>query len=88
MALYYKDSFKKSYNKRFKENTKIKAVIATRIAIFLENKNNPLLRNHALKGVRKGYYAFSVTGDIRIIYYEYEGNHYLVDIGTHNQVYT
>jgi len=48
---------------------------------------NPSLRLHPLKGLRKGYYSFSVTGDIRIVFYIFKGDIYFVDIGTHNQVY-
>lgn len=47
------------------------------------------LRNHQLKGRLSGKRAISVTGDLRIIFQEYE-NYTLVimlDVGTHNQVY-
>jgi len=87
MTLYYKSSFKKSYKKRFGNNAKIKLLIKERISMFLKNPQHPLLRAHPLRGVRKNFYSFSVTGDIRIIFYIYQSNVYFVDIGTHNQVY-
>lgn len=53
------------------------------------NPHEPRLRNHALAGDMRGRRAFSVTGDIRIIFRE-EGGYErvtLLEIGTHNQVY-
>jgi len=36
----------------------------------------------------KGFYAFSITGDIRVIYQKISDEEIiLVDIGSHNQVY-
>lgn len=56
---------------------------------FKDNPHDLLLRNHPLKGSMQGTRAFSVTGNLRVIFKEYE--HYtlvlLVDVGTHNQVY-
>lgn len=87
MALYYKNSFKRSYKKRFTHNSKTRTIIKKKIDLFLENPKHPVLRVHPLQGIRKGYYSFSVTGDIRIIFYIFQSDIYFVDIGTHNQVY-
>ena len=87
MTLYYKNEFKKSYKKRFAHDQKIKITIKEKIELFLENPHHPLLRVHPLQGVRKGYYSFSVTGNIRIIFYIFQSDIYFVDIGSHNQVY-
>jgi len=46
-----------------------------------------LLQDHLLMGKLEGYRAFSVTGDIRVVYYIHDQTAYFVDIGTHNQVY-
>lgn len=45
------------------------------------------LHDHALTGKLAGKRAFSMAGDIRIIYIELEDSIVFLDIGTHNQVY-
>lgn len=65
--------------------TKTKSV-DERVRKFSENPNDPLLKDHALSGKLKGFRAFSVTGNARVIYYIHEGVAYLLDIVTHNQV--
>ncbi len=88
MKIFYQNSFKKSYKKRFVYNKKLKKIISLRIEQFTLNPDDPQLRTHTLLGSKKGLRSFSVTGDIRIIfYYDQDNNAILVDIGTHNQVY-
>ena len=59
------------------------------IEIFSKNPSHSVLRNHALRGAMLGKRAISVTGDVRIIFQEFDD--YLVvvflNVGTHNQVY-
>lgn len=55
---------------------------------FAENRTDPTLHDHALKGKVKGLRAFSAGFDLRVIYRE-EGNFItvvLLDAGTRNQV--
>ncbi len=88
MKILYQNSFKKSFKKRFIHNKKLIKVISKKITIFGTNFKDQKLKTHALSGAKKGFYSFSVTGDIRIIFYvDQNGNSVLVDIGTHNQVY-
>ncbi|MDO8609629.1 MAG: type II toxin-antitoxin system mRNA interferase toxin, RelE/StbE family [bacterium] len=48
---------------------------------------NPLLKDHKLIGSLNGLRAFSITGDVRVVY-RIEGDILeLYDIGSHNQVY-
>jgi len=80
--------FKKAFTKRIGSNPQLIRRIEERIDLFRQNPHHPLLRNHALIGSKRGQRAFSVTGDIRIVYYVIDdGRVFLVDIGTHNQVY-
>lgn len=81
------DNFKKIYKKRFSSKPNIRKRFDERVRKFAENPNDPVLKDHTLSGKLKGFKAFSVTGDIRVIYYIHEGVAYLTDIGTHNQVY-
>ena len=88
MKILHHQSFKKSYKKRFFHNKKLVKIISERIGQFNNNSKDPQFKTHALSGTKKGFYSFSVTGDIRIIfYYNRNEDAILVDIGTHNQVY-
>jgi len=88
MKILYQNSFKKSYKKRFFNNKRLINIISLRIQQFNINPNDIQLRTHTLSGAKKGLHSFSVTGDIRIIfYYDQNDNAVFIDIGTHNQVY-
>lgn len=81
-------SFKKGFRKRIKPNKKLLTRFEERILLFIENSNNPVLKDHRLTGDMLGFRSFSVTGDVRVIYkYGSSGEAIFVDIGTHNQVY-
>jgi addiction module RelE/StbE family toxin len=58
-----------------------------RLLLFVNDSENQVLKNHALIGDYQGYKSFSVTGDVRVIYRDSGGQVFLIDIGTHNQVY-
>lgn len=87
MAIFFKDSFKKAYAKRIVRNPKLNKKLKERLEIFEVNPRNSLLKTHKLSGEKKGLSAFSVTGDYRVVYYQEDEDYYLIDVGTHNQVY-
>jgi len=82
--------FHKNFQKRFKKlPPSLKAKTITAIKKFEKNPFGKELKNHPLKGRLSGKRAFSVTGDLRVIFEE-KDNYVLVimlDLGTHNQVY-
>jgi len=84
---YFTKSFKKSYNKRIQSRKNLEDRFEERYDLFVENPNNMILKDHALGGKMLGYRSFSITGDIRVVYYVNNDIAYFVDIGTHNQVY-
>lgn len=48
---------------------------------------DPLLRTHKLKGDLDAYWAFSVDDDLRVLF-RWEGEEaFLVNLGSHDQVY-
>lgn len=54
---------------------------------FATDPRDPLLRTHKLKGELEGYWAFSVDEDLRVVF-RWEGEEaFLVNIGSHDQVY-
>ena len=79
--------FKKNFKARLLNNPKLVKEFKERLKLLLIDPDNPLLRDHKLIGERKEYRAFSVTGDIRVVYKKSGDNILLYDIGTHNQVY-
>ena len=87
MHLKYTQNFRKNYKKRIGSNQNLAQRFKKRLELFLSNPLHPLLRNHKLTGAKKDLRSFSVTGDIRVLYYQDGETIYLVDIGTHNQVY-
>lgn len=88
MKIELHPDFKKSYKKRISKNPKLVLKTAQRINLFQENSDEPILRDHQLKGSKNNLRAFSISGDIRIVYMKVSEEHIiLLDIGTHNQVY-
>lgn len=87
MTFDYLRQFLKNYKKRILPYPKLNNKLSERLDMFMENPADPQLKDHGLTGKKKYFRAFSVTGDIRVIY-KIEGNFIrLYDIGTHNQVY-
>lgn len=79
--------FKKSYKKRIFSNKDLVNKVQERLEKFKQDPTLPLLKDYSLTGDMKGFRAFSVTGDIRIVYYIEDDTVRLYDIGTHNQIY-
>ena len=88
MIIETHSTFDKNFAKRIKRNSKLVLKYQKRLSLFILNSNDPLLKDHSLTGKKKGLRAFSITGDVRIIYLKIKKDHYLfIDIGSHNQVY-
>lgn len=87
MQINYTKKFRKNFNKRISRNKKLNQQFLERLQLFLRNPQEPFLKDHKLTGAKKHLRAFSITGDIRVLYYQEGEKIYLVDIGTHNQVY-
>lgn len=81
-------NFQKSFRKRIANDSKLINKTGAKIKAFQQNPSNPVLKDHPLKGSKRKFRAFSITGDIRIIYQKINDKHVVFyDIGTHNQVY-
>lgn len=87
MKVEFERVFIKLFRKRLGHSPQIKKRFEERLHMFRQNPANPLLSDHALKGAKLGQRAFSITGDIRVIYVIHGEVAYFFDIGTHNQVY-
>lgn len=87
MKTHFTRSFKKSFKERIKPNQKLANKFEERYDLLLEDPSNRLLSDHPLKEKLVGFRAFSITKDVRVVYYIQNNIAYFVDIGTHNQVY-
>lgn len=79
----------KLFEKQYKKlPLKIQQQFATRLSLYLEDKNHSLLHVHSLKGRYTGLWSFNVTADIRVIFDDsYDGVLILVAIGSHSELY-
>lgn len=80
-------TFEKSFKKRIIPNSNLSKNFAKRLRLFQKNRQHPLLRDHALVGTKLGKRAFSINGDIRVVYGEDGDFLTFYDIGSHSQVY-
>lgn len=87
MRVNFTKNFKKSYKTRIQPHQNLDKRFEGRFKLFVRNKSFEVLKDHPLGGKLKGFRAFSITGDIRVVYCIHENTFYFVDIGTHNQVY-
>jgi mRNA-degrading endonuclease YafQ of YafQ-DinJ toxin-antitoxin module len=54
---------------------------------FASDPRDSLLRTHKLKAELRGYWAFTVDDDLRVLF-RWEGEEaFLVHLGTHDEVY-
>lgn len=86
MKIFYHTTFKKSFEKLPK---RLKEKVVKAVDSFAKNPFDQHLRNHALSGKMSDKRAFWVTGDVRVIFEEYD-NYVLVimlGVGTHSQIY-
>ena len=87
-TIEYDKIFIKHFKTRISSNNKLVARYQERFNLFVKGRTDPVLQDHKLAGKFKDKRAFSITGDIRVIYTELNKDHYeLLDIGTHPQIY-
>jgi len=81
--------FSRNFEKQLiKQDQKVRIAFNKRLSIYVVDPNNPALRNHALKGKYKEFRSINITGDVRALYQEKEGDITLFAlIGTHSQLY-
>jgi len=87
VKIKYTDKFVKHFKQRIKPHLQLVLRFNQRASLFLDSPRNPILNDHQLKGKKNDMRSFSITGDIRVIYFIKDGDAYFVDIGSHNQVY-
>ncbi len=89
LQVNFSDNFKKYYKKRVSPNFSLETKYKERFQLFVADRQNAILKDHALTGKLSGFRAFSITGDVRVVYFpEAEGIVTFVNIGSHNQIYS
>jgi mRNA interferase YafQ len=54
---------------------------------FAAEPQDPLLRTHKLKGELAAYWAFSVDDELRVVFRSEGDESFLVNLGSHHEVY-
>ncbi len=89
MEISVSHKFLKNFKKRFRNSQHVSENLEKRTEILRNQPNNPILKDHPLKGERADLRSFSITGDVRVTYKIDADNEKIIflDIGAHNQVY-
>ena len=89
MQIERSSRFKRHFKKRIANNPDLLPLFEGAVKKFLEDPLTPSLETHPLKGKLRGYWAFSVSFDCRVVFYFEDNNQIAVfhDIGTHHEVY-
>ncbi len=86
MRIDFHKRFKKQYRK-LPQNIRTK--VDSTLRQFRQDPFQPKLRNHALTGSMKGKRSISVTGDMRIIFEEFDDYTVVImlRVGNHGRLY-
>lgn len=83
----YTKQFQKHIKQRYAHQPKVIERFKQHLELFRQGLRREPLNDHPLTGKLQGLRAFSVGGDVRVVYQETEDHYLLLDIGSHNQVY-
>ena len=87
MKIIYYKQFRNHLKERIKPDPHLFDRFNERVRLFAQDPTDPVLEDHELARDKENYRAFSITSDIRVIYYKGKNFIYFTDIGTHKQVY-
>ena len=89
MRIQYSRGFVKNFKVCIKPYPKLHERFDQRVKLFIKNPSSPVLKDHRLIGRLRSFRAFSVTGDIKVVYSrETKDKVVFIDIGTYNQEYS
>ena len=80
-------NFDKHFKTRITPHENLVKQFEIRLQMFIGGVRGNPLNDHGLKGTKRIFRAWSVNGDIRVVYRETEEYYEFLDIGSHNQVY-
>lgn len=85
--LEYTKQFQKRLKQRYSHQPHVIERLKHHMELFNKGIRKEPINDHPLTGRLKGLRAFSIGGDVRVVYQETEDHYLLLDIGSHNQVY-
>ncbi len=85
--LEFTKQFQKRLKQRYGHQSKVIERLQRHLELFSQGVRKEPINDHPLTGKLKGLRAFSVGGDVRVVYRETESHYEFLDIGSHNQVY-
>ena len=85
--LEYTKQFQRRLKQRYAHQPKIIERLRRHLELFSQGVRKQPIDDHPLTGKLKGLRAFSVGGDVRVVYQETEDRYLLLDVGSHSQVY-
>ncbi|MBI3334960.1 MAG: type II toxin-antitoxin system mRNA interferase toxin, RelE/StbE family [Candidatus Portnoybacteria bacterium] len=85
MTIRLHRNFERRYKRlRKSEQRRVKE----RLALFLSDEFHPVLNNHPLKGMYKGYRSINIAGDLRAVYkFQNPDIRIFVTVDTHANLY-
>ncbi len=88
LEITFYPSFTKAFKKKIKSNKSLYSQFQEKLDIFKENPFDPRLKTHKLTGKLKDLYSFSISHDLRIIFFFFGNDKVVfVDVGTYDEVY-
>ena len=89
MKLITTDTYERKAKKFFKKHPELIDKYKNTLSLLIENSEQSSLKLHKLKGNLKDFYSISLSFEFRIILLIELSKEaiYLVDIGTHDEVY-
>ena len=82
-----KKQFLRSASKLIKKSSSIDSQLSSVLGLLKKDPFHPTLKTHKLKGNLRGFYACSLTHDLRIVFELFDHAISLVDIGSHDEIY-
>lgn len=87
MRIEFTPHFQRAYKRLIQRHVELQEVFSERVHLFVKNRRDPILRDHALVGHLKGSRAISIGYDLRALYFVEKTTCIFFDIGTHDDVY-
>jgi addiction module RelE/StbE family toxin len=88
MKVTFSSSFRRAFKKVIKGNKSLEKTFWEKVAIFVRDPFDRRLRTHKLSGKLKDLWSFSVTYEVRVIFFFVdEQRAVFVDVGSHDAVY-
>jgi addiction module RelE/StbE family toxin len=83
----YTKQFQKRLQQRYAHQPRVIERFQQHVELFASGVREEPVNDHPLTGKLRGLRAFSIGGDVRVVYRDAPDHYLFLDIGSHNQVY-